>query len=709
MELKDFEELALLAVEETHDVILVTDPLTYNIQYLNHAGLVQFDVDPADYLGKPCYRALRGLSAPCDYCPLDIIDHDAFYQWEYYNPKVDRYFTARGKLVSHRGRSMHLEIGNDITELRRSNMTLRGKLHMEETLVSCIQILAFANDMSAAVEHLLSQVGTYYGADRAYIFELDRDTGALQYTHQWCAPNIASNQAMMETLTLSDLKGWMEEFTLRGELTLNGPEDVPDKTSPLYRLFTACNVRALMAAPLLLDGQIIGFCGVDSPTDMRYGTELLRSVAVFIAADLGKRMLNRRIIQRSYVDALTNVGNRWAFLSALEDCKNQPPASLGMALADINGLKLTNDTKGQDYGDYLLRHTADTLCTVFGDQVYRVGGDEFVVLCPGLSRTEFEDRVRLLREVCRRDPDVDLSVGVSWSAGQDMDVTAMSERSDALMSQQKQEYHRARSEGNGGYRDNLVQALRRDLSLGKFCVYLQPKVSIDTGELLGAEALVRRMDTRGGLIPPVRFIPMFEAEGIIRDLDLFVLDTVCAAMRRWDDLGCAVPRVAVNCSRVTAKEPGLAERLLSVCQRYDLAPKRILIEITERIGTIGQEELTNLMTSLKQAGFSVSLDDFGAEYSNLAMLSSFGFDEVKLDKSLVDNLEHSAESRIIVSHVIAMCNELGHTPTVAEGVETEVQRELLRGFRCQGGQGYLFDRPMPLEIFAQKYIYTSGL
>lgn len=702
------KELALLAMNETKDVVLLTDLDTHALLYINPAGMTQFQIpSDLDYSGQPCYRVLRGLDDFCPMCPLGKLRHDRFFDWEYYNPKVGRQFRAQGKLIEFKGRTVHFEMAYDVTELYDANLELQRRLHHDQALLDCIQTLALGTDHSQSLIQLLEKVCKYYEGERAYIFELDARKEHLKLSHEWCASGAPTHRDIIPSVPMEELSPWMTQFHTEAERILPDLYHISAQPPEIQRLLREHHITSLISAPLLLDGQIIGFCGVDQPKQIELGVELLRSVAVFMAADLGKRRMSKQMDRLTYEDSLTNTGNRWAFLASLQHLEEDPPRSLGMVFLDLNGLRVANVSKGRSYGDYLLRHTGDTLRTLFERQVYRVGGDEFTILCPNVTRQDFEGQLSLLIQVLRRDRELSVSVGSIWREGDAVDIEEMSSMSEELMHPDKQSYYRSRSEGSGDYLDTITHILLDELSRGEFFLYLQPKVDILTGQLMGAEALVRRRDAEGGTIPPVRFIPLYESEGIIRHLDLFVLDSVCALLAQWQAEGLLTPPIiSINCSRVTMSEEGIVQEMQAICARHGISPHQIMVEVTERIGSLAQDELRVLMSQLIAAGFRISLDDFGAEYSNLALLSMVGFDEIKLDKSLVDHLEHSASSRTVVGHVISMCRELGGALIVAEGVETQGQKDLLLEYCCRVGQGYLFSRPMPVEEFCQKYIFT---
>lgn len=704
-------EIAALVAEESNDCIYLSDPVTYELLYINKMCRRLLG-NPADeqWRGKPCYQILQNQSAPCAFCNNRTLNTEEFCLWNHYNAALGRQFIMRDKLVDLDGQLVRLEIASDVTEIEQANVALRHQLHTEKTLLECVRCLSAAPSADGAVDRLLSLVGSYYDGDRAYVFKIDREQGVMTNTHEWCRDGVEPQLKNLNALDLSSSRRWMALFQDTGHLYIPNLDESVDHSSSEYQILSAQGISSLIAAPLLSNGKISGFVGVDNPRDNVQDMTLLCSLSSFIVEELSKRKLTQRLQYLSYTDSLTGAGNRRKYIELVEALEVTPPSSLGVVYLDINGLRQINENYGHEYGDYLLRHTAQTLMELCPGQVYRVGGDEFVLLCPDISNQQFDDLVNTLYLKSSQDQNFKPALGSSWSEGPDLNVSRQITCSDQALSVNKQDYYLRKLEGGGDYHVQMTQRLRDELACGCFFVYLQPQLDLKTGALRGAEALVRRQDEAGRLIPPLRFIPLYEAEGVVRHVDLFVLETVCATLQSWASrTKGALPPIAVNFSRVTMMEHDIVSKLLETCSRYQVSPSSIKIEVTESIGSIDSSTLNNLIHALSCNGFSISLDDFGAEYSNLALLSSIHLDELKLDKSLINHLGINTNTHIVTAHTIEVCRELNGIVSVAEGVERREQREILVELGCDIGQGFLFDRPMPLDRFEEKYILLDLL
>lgn len=243
--------------------------------------------------------------------------------------------------------------------------------------------------------------------------------------------------------------------------------------------------------------------------------------------------------------------------------------------------------------------------------------------------------------------------------------------------------------------NRMVNALEH----GEFTVFMQPQVCLADRKLIGAEALIRWQGPDGKMVYPDEFIPLFEQNGFIRELDLFVLDTVCAWIRRRLDEGKKVPPISINQSKALFFHDNYVETVLGIAARHDVPAHLLHVEVTESMAWLDEEAFIRTLDALRRAGIGLSLDDFGKGYSSMAMLHSFGFDTIKLDRAfLAPGQEKQRSVWIIISSLVDMARRLG-IEILCEGVETEDQLQKLLASHCKYGQGYLFSPPMDLETF----------
>ncbi len=694
---------SVIAMDNVNALCYISDPDTYELLYLNEHTKNAFGMkDDSEYVGKMCYSVLQGLDKPCDFCTNSRLMTEKVIQWDYHNLVLDRYYSLTDHLLNVDGKGVRLEFAIDVSEHRAELSRLEGSLKTEQTLVKCIQTLSDNIEIDQAIDNLLSHIGEYYKSERAYIFEFDFKNDIMNNTYEWCSDPSKVEIHNLQAVPLEYIARWIEKFETEGEFYITTLSEEADPNSEEYKTLSAQGITSLMAAPLLgVDGRIVGFIGVDDATLNLKNISLLRSVSLFVLNDITKRRMYETLEELNYTDTLTGLYNRTKYMERLRELESTPPSRLGIVYADINGLRPINETYGQQQGDFFIMRNALLLTEIFGKNVYRLGGDEFVVLTTSPTEEQFKSQLQALRAELDSSNECDMAIGTVFKSGK-IDVLKELSYADELMSIDKQSYYSSTSKTVRMYKQGTIKSLLEELDRGQFGVYLQAKVDLESGKITGAEALVRKWDEDGLLIPPIKFIPIYEREKIVRHVDYFVIETVCKTLRQWMDEGNPI-KISLNLSRVTFMEYNIIRDMKMICDRYNVPTELIDIEITESSNKIDNENLRERIVEAKHHGFSVSLDDFGAEYSNLLMLANMEFSQIKIDKSLIDHICDDWKSRTIVEYAIAMCKQLKMDNSLAEGVETEEQRLVLKSIGCRSGQGYLFAKPMALDDFYAKY------
>lgn len=415
-----------------------------------------------------------------------------------------------------------------------------------------------------------------------------------------------------------------------------------------------------------------------------------------------KKYLDQKLEQIRWIDNLTGLYNREKYSSLLKDIETKKIRQIGIVDMDINGLRNINATKGYQSGDRVLIRMAALIKSVFGVNSFRVGSDEFVSLSLNMDKADFEAKVTALKAKFSAETDFRVSVGSLWSDNC-RDIYKKVSQANAVMEATKSfGYKNLTADYN--HKAESAHRLLAEIAEGRFKVYLQPKINLQTGLIEGAEALVRKIDEQGVIISPDNFIPGYEENGLINYIDIFVLKTVCRMLKDWRDRGSGVFKISVNVSRVTLIAEDIIKNGVAICKKYGIDPCLIDVEITESFGLLEKELLVDLIKRMHEAGFSISMDDFGTSFSNLELLSQVHFDTVKFDKSLTDSIVDNPKTQILFKAAVSMCREFGDTLTLAEGIENEEQLKVLQKLGCQLGQGYYFARPLPEDEFWERYI-----
>ncbi len=674
----------------TDDVIYISDKDTYELLYLNLAAIRLVGSPPEEvWRNKKCYEILQGLDAPCEFCTNHLLIEDKFYEWTYLNPMLGKTFLLKDKLIQFDGRLARLEIATDISKATLLEKELQEKLDDEVFLSRCVELLHSGKEPASSIYKLLERVAKYYKAERSYIFELSECEQFISNTFEWCDAVATSYKDELQMLPVSELGLLFSNCKDRVAFSLIKEELCISSHSKEFKLMDNQNLNCIMVSPIISDDKkVTGFVGIDNPLHNTEKRFIMQSVAKFIANFLDVTELILKLNKLSYFDTLTGVKNRQSFNDEIQMLNHKHIDSLGIIYIDINGLGAINDAKGVLFGDEIIKILTGILVDVFKDNVFRVGGDEFVVLSENTQEHVFEKEIDTLKKQLSREGDFTATIGYTWN--QNYISASDGERSYI---------------GSEKYNRILLENLEMEIKNGKYVVCLQPQLDLATNKVTSAEALVRRVGAGGAYQPPIAFIPFYEKEGIISKIDIFVFETVCKYLKAWgDSKGEQIESVAVNCSRMTISDDGIVEIFSNLCDKYGVEKSKIVIEITETTNAISENVLSTIIGNFKEAGFSVSLDDFGCGYSNLTSFVISDFDEVKIDMKLINNIHQNEKSKALTEVVLVLCQKLKGLVSVAEGVECVEQYEILKQMGCTKGQGYYFDRPITFKEFTEKYI-----
>lgn len=705
---RDINTLSLL--NEISELVYVSDPETYELLFVNQTGCQTLHLE--NYKHKKCYEVLQGKTSPCEFCTNDRLCDDNFYTWEFTNPSIGRHFLLKDKIIQWHGKTARMEIAFDITERELQKQELKNMLDVQTLITNCVRMLYAVDDLDQTINAVLTQIGEFLVSDRAYVFEIKDEL--MNNTHEWTAPGISPQLEKLQQLDLSLISDWLPFFEKNDCIIIDDVEQLQKTNPAAYATLHAQEITSLIAAPIFLDNKLAGYIGIDNydSEKIKNSSYLLLSMSIFLSYAIRHRNHVDMLHRLSYHDLLTNALNRNAFMDVLSQFRPGQYASAGIIYIDINGMKEINDFYGHHQGDKILITTVAKVFNLFKpDELFRIGGDEFVIITYDLTETDFYEKFNLLRNIFCEKTNLPFSIATgSYWVKSPSDLNSLLQQADSAMYTDKKKFYYGK-EKTSRYRHNLddilnlanYSALQEALTAGQFCIYFQPKISLDTEEFIGSEALIRYINQAGEIIAPNNFIPILEEARLIKMLDLYVFEEVCKQINIWKERKMRVKPVSINLSRSTLSYHFLADQLLALITKHNIDISLLELEVTETAEVDNQLVFSQALEKLKEYGFSISIDDFGVRNASLSLFTTINFDILKLDRSLVKTLAQNQKARILIRSLAVICSDLG-IKLIAEGVETLEQLDILKELRCNEVQGYLFSKPLPLNDFENKYL-----
>ena len=430
------------------------------------------------------------------------------------------------------------------------------------------------------------------------------------------------------------------------------------------------------------------------------------------------KTLQRQTHQLAFYDPLTELPNRALLHDRLKRAISEAAwrgTSVGLVLLDVDGFQKINDSLGYATGDSLLKIVAERLAQALRDYdtVARLGGDEFAIIAPQIRQpSDLSVVAARLKKVFESpislngtDLVITVSAGVAMYPPDGADVDELMAHADAAMSHAKtqgrnnfQFYSRELTD-SALERLKIETDLRKAIERGELELFYQPKVDLGNGQIVGAEALMRWRHPERGLVPPDRFIGIAEDTGLIVEMGKWALHTACVAAVQWNSAAPAPLKIAVNLSPRQFYQGDLVETVLNSLHSTGCSPLWIELEITEGLLLNDRSDIRQILSQLHDAGLSIAIDDFGTGYSALSYLTRFPVDTLKIDRSFVRDLTTNPDSAALAQAIVTLGYAL-RMELVAEGVETEAQRDHLAKWGCQMAQGYLFGKPVPAADFS---------
>jgi len=671
------ERIAVLenVFEESLDILIQIDPSSKEIIGINKQALSVLEYKKEDLMGKDFSILL----------PTVISEVDAEFE---------------GSLIA--GGAIKTNSGNVIpTESSFRLFPANGKMAIWATFRDI-------TERKMAQEAVKSQKAFY----EFILDNIDSDISVLdnQFRYEYSNPKLVTSQEIRKWL----IKKTDFDFALR----MNYSSD-----------FAEIRKRYLEQASK--ENGIVEFeeMIVDSHDEKKY---ILRKYIPISEAETNKRrfisygiditdrkLAEERISYLAYYDALTGLSNRTLFIDHANQALKNPNKQndiFAFYFLDIDNFKFINDSLGHAKGDMLLQMVGARLKRIMPevDTVARFGGDEFAILKLDVENkgkaAEFGQRILdILSQpfhITGRDLYVTISMGIALSPGDGSATQVLLKNADMAM-------YKAKDLGRNNFRfytPELIErsekrlyienSLRKAILNKELSLFFQPQISMKTGQVCGAEALIRWRHPERGWVPPGEFIPVAEDSGMIERIGDWVLEEACRNKKIWNEQKLNGFNVSINVSGKQLKRNNWAQKVQATLAAFKINPDEIELELTESSIMENPEKSIEAFRYLSNLGVKVSIDDFGTGYSSLSYLKKIDADNLKIDRSFVIDLETNEDDQAICRAIINMAVSLG-MEVIAEGVETEVQRDLLKSFGCHLIQGYFYSKPLPIPEFVE--------
>lgn len=595
----------------------------------------------------------------------------------------------------------------------------------KEFLNTAFLLLSHARDMNGSLNVLLERIGRRYHLDMVAVFEYDEQIPQMTLTNYWSTFGQIYEKNVIKPIRTEVVEAGSGDFVI-----LNDTDETHYKRLSFENWNTGENrITQIAVAKFEYSDSKTGglYFGVQNrqnyfeSADRTTFCELARVTSVFVSLRNKLRDDQKEIRHLQDRDQLTGLYNLEAFKYRLKNIlaeAKQGQEHYALVHIDIDKFSYVNENYGQQTGDAILKDFAGGIQT--NERVLlacRMYSDYFILLLKGKDQSEIEKLVAWSTEhyeekLKKRYPSgtLRLSVGICH-------IENLNEKFDTILESANLARKLVKEQGGSGIcvykeemrakRDDAIQITGRfygAMQQGELEVYLQPKFNLEERKIYGAEALARWRTKTGEMIMPGRFVPPLENIGYVVDLDFYIYEQLLRAMKRWKKAGKELFTISTNFSRRNFESGGknFAGRLKRMADHYGIDPKYIEVEVTESVVVENVDELKRVLSELEKFGFRIAIDDFGTGYSSLGVLLEIPADVVKIDKSFTDRI-NLKEQRNFVSQMGNFIHS-AKEEVIFEGIETEEQLQFLRGCGFLYGQGYLFDRPIPLEEFERKYM-----
>ena len=427
--------------ENLNEIVYVSDLDNYELIYMNRRAREIYEVNAMEEIkGKKCYEVLQGCQKPCAMCNNKRLKAGCFVETTHYNPALGRMYGLKDTMIEGDGRRYRLELAFDMGNPEQKITIKEAEFDSEALINEGMRISLSVSDPGQSIEILLEYLGQSLSSERVYIFE-EKSKGIYANTYEWCASGVVPQKEMLQNVPFEVVKLWYQRFRNRENIIIPDVESIREKDPAVYEYLVPQNIQSLIVNPLMNEGQIIGFFGVDNPPSelLTHISGTFQTISYFIASLLKRRKLVKHLEELSFYDQLTQLGNRHAMHSYI--LTMQDGQSIGILYCDVMGLKKVNDAEGHQAGDNLLIRASECLKREFKDyDLFRIGGDEFLVLCAGIAQKELLEKVEELKKDMKEKKAL-MAIGCVWRSDSREDMDQLLAEADDRMYEDKRGYY----------------------------------------------------------------------------------------------------------------------------------------------------------------------------------------------------------------------------------------------------------------------------
>lgn len=615
--------------------------------------------------------------------------------------------------------------------LRKKKETESDHYHEDRSIVdasiiaTAIDIMFDSREIDISLNMMLSLIGAYYNLNLIDVLEYEDNPRSVTITHEWCSDNKYKLIDVVQRFPLAKEQFNLYSQSESGVIYYDDAGDVINAFDEEKKQVLGKYMKSVFQCGISDHGKYIGYICASFCEDLHIWSKNEIDSLTLLSKIIGSYLIRLRSKQKADLvtqkDLLTNAYNFNTFLTVVNQLLiSSVDQHYAMVYSDIFQFKLINDNYGYQAGDYILKSLSDIFRSagIVKDIICRITGDKFAFLLPYISEEDLTEKANKIladaKQIFSLDGEnykINVIIGIYVIGEMDSAIIAVDRANIARKNAQKlrkdnymffNEKMRTALIERKQIEDVMEDALKNE----EFIVYYQPKINMNTGMIGGAEALIRWNRPGQGLIPPNIFIPLFEDNGFVVQLDYFVLDKVCAHLKEQLDQGIEICPISVNFSRLHFKTNSFIDHLIETIQKYNIPAYLIEVEITESAFVNSDSYWQGILMRIRNLGFGLAMDDFGSGLSSLNLLCDLPFKVLKIDKDFFHSKTTTQRERIVISNIVRMAHELD-MEIICEGVETYEQAMFLQSIGCYMAQGYYYDRPMSIVDFDAKYYKKS--